>query len=345
MEKLSVIIPCYNDGKFLREELNSVLKQKYKNLEIICLNDCSIDDTLSILNDYSQLDNRIKIYSNDKNEGLIFTLNKLVQLSTCPILVRMNPDDVCEEKRIEVLYKTLVENNADLVSSDYSLIDENSDWVRKKGFTLLETDLGIKFTAIFNSPFPHPQSMIKRKILVEHIYDFNYKAAEDYKLWTDLLLLKNFKGKIVNQQLYRYRINPNGMSLSNNNLQVDNHIKISKRYLSNILNIKTDGIEFWKIAKKTYSYKNSIQDLNQQFFHIKKIKDIFISKFSPNNEEIQEIKSYTFQYLIFCYKKIFEATREEKLSTRNAIKVIFKSMLNNVNLISIKNVIWLIRNK
>ena len=256
----------------------------------------------------------------------------------------MDPDDICEEKRIEVLYKTLVENNADLVSSDYSLIDENSDWVRKKGFTLLETDLGIKFTAIFNSPFPHPQSMIKRKILVEHIYDCNYKAAEDYKLWTDLLLLKDFKGKIVNQQLYRYRINPNGMSLSNNNLQVDNHIKISKRYLSNILNIKTDGIEFWKIAKKTYSYKKSIQDLNQQFFHIKKIKDIFISKFSPNNEEIQEIKSYTFQYLIFCYKKIFEATREEKLSTRNAIKVIFKSMLNNVNLISIKNVIWLIRN-
>ena len=160
-----------------------------------------------------------------------------------------------------------------------------------------------------------------------------------------MLLLKDFKGKIVNQQLYRYRINPNGMSLSNNNLQVDNHIKISKRYLSNILNIKTEGIEFWKIAKKTYSYDKNIRDLNQQFFQIKKIKDIFISRFSPNNEEVQEIKSYTFQYLIFCYKRIFEATREEKLTTSNAIKVIFKSMLNNVNLVSINNIKWLIRNK
>ena len=78
MEKLSVIIPCYNVGKFLREGLNSVMKQTYKNLEIICLHDCSTDDTLSILNDYSQLDNRIKIYSNDKNKGLIFTLNLIM---------------------------------------------------------------------------------------------------------------------------------------------------------------------------------------------------------------------------------------------------------------------------
>jgi len=64
-----------------------------------------------------------------------------------------------------------------------------------------------------------------------------------------------------------------------------------------------------------------------------------------STEEVQEIKSYTFQYLIFCYKRIFEATREEKLTTSNAIKVIFKSMLNNVNLVSINNIKWLIRNK
>lgn len=60
------------------------------------------------------------------------------------------------------------------------LIDENSDWVRK-GFTLLETDLGIKFTAIFNSPFPHPQSMIKRKFWLNIFMILIIKPAEDYK--------------------------------------------------------------------------------------------------------------------------------------------------------------------
>ena len=85
INKISVIIPCYNVEKFIREGLDSIISQTYKNLEIICVNDCSTDNTLNILEEYSRADKRIKVFSNDKNEGLIFTLNKLVQLSTCPI--------------------------------------------------------------------------------------------------------------------------------------------------------------------------------------------------------------------------------------------------------------------
>lgn len=345
MEKLSVIIPCYNVENYIEEGLNSIINQTYSNLEIICLNDCSTDNTLFLLQKYADNDSRVKVYSNEKNEGLIYTLNKLVEIATCSILVRMDPDDVSEKNRIEILYNYFVDTNADLVSSNYSLIDNNSNYLKKKGFSLLETELGIKFTAIFNSPFPHPQSIIKREILIKNKYDYNYKAAEDYKLWIDLLCLKNFKGKILNKQLYRYRINSSGMSFSNKNLQVDNHIRIAKYYLSKILDINCEKIEFWEIAKKTYNYNQGINELYKQIYHIKNIKNHFIKKYSPNKNEILEINSYTFQYLLFCFKKIIEASNDNKISKKTAFKVIVKAVFDNINLVSINNLIWLIKNK
>lgn len=344
MEKLSVIIPCYNVENYIEEGLNSIINQTYNDLEILCLNDCSTDNTLNILKKYGNIDKRIKVYSNDKNEGLIFTLNKLVELANCPILVRMDPDDISESDRIEILYKKFTGYNADIISSDYSLIDENSIFIKKKGFTLLETELGIKYTAIFNSPFPHPQSMMKKDILIKNKYNHQYKAAEDYKLWTDLLLIEGFKGKILNKQLYRYRINPYGMSLSNNSLQIENHIKIAKLYLTNILGLNCEKIEFWKIAKKSYNYNDDFKELDKQLSFITDIKNLFIRKFVPNKIETFEIKNYTFQYLIFCYKNILEASIEKKISKKYAFQVILKSIFKNFNLISISNLKWLIKN-
>ena len=336
---VSVIIPCYNVSKFLREGLESVLNQSYKNLEIVCLNDCSTDDTLLILKEYAEKDKRIKVFSNEVNKGLIFTLNRLVTLASCEILVRMDPDDIAEKERISVLVRMLSETNADLVSSNYSWINEESKTIKKKGFDLLTTNLGIKYTAIFNSPFPHPQSVYKKKIFDNVNYDEAYKAAEDYKLWTTLLLSNDFKGIIVDKELYRYRINEGGMSISNVELQANNHIKIAKNYTEKLLNISTEGYFFWSIAKKTYNFKN-YDDLVLQLKLVEKLRKQFINQFNPSKEELQEINSYTFQYLIYLYKNILEIN----LSKRIAIKAIFRSVVNTLNLFNIKNIKWIVHN-
>ncbi|WP_312091016.1 glycosyltransferase family 2 protein [Chryseobacterium sp.] len=220
------------------------MRQTYRDLEIICLNDASTDKTLEILHDFAKKDPRIKVYSNEQNKGLIYTLNKLIDLASCDVLVRMDPDDVAEKDRILNLVEKMIEDDADLASSNYSWIDENSKLLKKKGFDLLTTQLGIKYTAIFNSSFPHPQSIFKKKIFQKGIYDQDYKAAEDYKLWTVLLFSENFKGVIVDKELYRYRINESGMSLSNASLQAQNHITIAKNYTANLLNISTQNFRF-----------------------------------------------------------------------------------------------------
>ena len=74
MAKISVIIPVYNVEKYLRECLDSVVNQTYKDIEIICINDGSIDNSLKILEEYSQNDNRIKIF-NQTNQGVSVARN------------------------------------------------------------------------------------------------------------------------------------------------------------------------------------------------------------------------------------------------------------------------------
>jgi len=205
----------------------------------------------------------------------------------------MDPDDVAEKDRILNLVEKMIEDDADLFSSNYSWIDENIKPLKKKGFDLLTTQLGIKYTAIFNSPFPHPQSIFKKKIFEKGIYDQDYKAAEDYKLWTVLLLSENFKGVIVDKELYRYRINESGMSLSNASLQAQNHITIAKNYTANLLNISTQNFRFLDIAKKVYRFED-FKDLNFQLKTVANLRKTFITKLKADKQEVIEIDSYEY---------------------------------------------------
>ena len=72
---VSIIMPSYNTGKFIKETINSVLNQTYNNWELIIVDDCSTDDTLSIANKYSSMDKRIHVIHNEVNKKLPASLN------------------------------------------------------------------------------------------------------------------------------------------------------------------------------------------------------------------------------------------------------------------------------
>ena len=79
---VSVIIPCYNASKYVEQAVRSVMEQTYQNLEIICCDDCSTDNTLEILEKLALEDSRITVVKNDSNLKIVKTLNKLIGLAT-----------------------------------------------------------------------------------------------------------------------------------------------------------------------------------------------------------------------------------------------------------------------
>ena len=112
---ISVILPAYNAEKFLREAIDSILGQTYKNFELIVLNDGSTDRTEDIILAYD--DPRIRYVKNEKNLKLIKTLNKGIDLAKGEYIARMDADDISLPRRFEIEVNYLQEHSdIDVVS-------------------------------------------------------------------------------------------------------------------------------------------------------------------------------------------------------------------------------------
>ena len=115
MPKVSVILPIYNVEKYLRKCLDSVINQTFKDIEIICVNDCSLDNSQSIILEYAKKDNRIKIINNEKNSGIGFSRNIGINESSGEYISFIDSDDFVSLDYIEILYSAAVKYDADIV--------------------------------------------------------------------------------------------------------------------------------------------------------------------------------------------------------------------------------------
>lgn len=111
--KVSVIIPCYNGEKYLKECLNSIVRQTLKDIEIICVNDGSTDTTQSIMEEYATKDNRIKIVKQE-NKGLGAARNAGFDIAQGQYISFIDSDDWVSENFLEDLYDTAISNNAEI---------------------------------------------------------------------------------------------------------------------------------------------------------------------------------------------------------------------------------------
>ena len=158
MPKISVIIPVFNTEKYLQRCLESVLNQTLSDIEIICINDCSADNSLGILREYSAKDKRVKIINFTRNQGAAAARNAGIKEAGGEYLGFIDSDDYIEPDFYENLYKKAVKTGADIIKgSDMKLcypdgkteIDEQNYKIRqnKLNFWCQYT------TAIFKTDF------------------------------------------------------------------------------------------------------------------------------------------------------------------------------------------------
>lgn len=114
MVLISIIVPVYNAGKYLKECIESLINQTYKDIEIICINDGSTDNSLNILEKYAQKDNRIKIYSQE-NKGESETRNLGLKLAKGKYIMALDADDKCSLDTIETSLKIAEKKQLDIV--------------------------------------------------------------------------------------------------------------------------------------------------------------------------------------------------------------------------------------
>ena len=111
--KISVIVPVYNGEEFLSQCLDSILAQTLQDIEILCVNDGSTDNSLKILKGYAKKDKRIQII-NQKNQGLSASRNNAMKIAKGEYLSFVDADDYINKQFLEELYNSAIKENADI---------------------------------------------------------------------------------------------------------------------------------------------------------------------------------------------------------------------------------------
>lgn len=243
MDKISIVVPCYNVEKQIKRCIDSIKKQTYKEFEVLLVDDGSKDKTKEIIKKEINDDKRFK-YFYKKNGGVSSARNYGIEKSTGNLLCFIDSDDYVEKDYLEELYKALIDNDADISMCSFLRVYENKTSYNeiKDGFNNL-----IKHPAPWNKLCK--ASLFKDNNLK---YPLN-KWYEDLELFTKVFMLSN-KISIVNKSLYNY---------------VENSSSIMHTYDDRIFQIYEiiDNIESFAKEKKLYNkYKSNIEFIN--VYHI-----------------------------------------------------------------------------
>ena len=200
---ISIIIPCYNAEKTIKRCLESVISQTYKNIEIVIINDGSIDKTDSIIKKYIN-DNRIKYY-NRSNHGIGKTRNFGIKEATGEYITFLDSDDYLPNDAIDNLYKLAQKNKLDLVVSDYYVDNKNIKSEKIKSFPI--TNIKNNPNLIFDINLA-PWNKLYKKELIENIkFEENLKY-EDAPFVIESIIKAKRIGKL-DKETYYYVVNPN----------------------------------------------------------------------------------------------------------------------------------------
>jgi glycosyltransferase involved in cell wall biosynthesis len=210
-------MPVYNAERYLAKAVESILEQTWTDFEFIIINDGSTDSSLQILQQFAEMDRRIRLISRE-NRGLVATLNEGIELARAPWVARMDADDIALTQRFEAQLHFLSHNPDHVVVGSWvETMNEQGQPISVIQSPTLHSEIDNKHLSGHTS-ICHPSAVIKRSALLRiHGYDPKMEGAEDLDVW---LQLAEF-GKLANvpSTLFRYRLHSSSISGSKQSLQ------------------------------------------------------------------------------------------------------------------------------
>lgn len=270
-EKITVLMANYNNVRYLKEAIESVKRQSFTNWELIILDDCSVDDSVALIESFLG-DSRIKLIKNKKNQGYIKALKHLISVSNTEILAILDSDDVLEPNAIYEI-NLAFENNSDcgFLYSQFVFCDEKLNII-KQGFSG-EYDQGKN--SIHKDYVNHIKAFKKSVYMETEGYQDDMLHAED----RDIILKFEEVTKFIfiDKVLYKYRVVDDSIIHNKKRSLISgiSHVKAKynaylRRKNSDIPNISrrqmsTEFLRSTLFHLKLHDFKNALQALQKAF--------------------------------------------------------------------------------
>ena len=236
--KVSVLLSTYNDEKYIKECVESVLNQSFSDFEFIIIDDGSTDGTYDVISKIH--DSRIKVFRKE-NTGIIDSVNFGISKCIGEYIARMDGDDVCHVDRLKCQLDFLTNN------LDYSICGSNTIYIDGAGRRIGKTKFPISNEAIkeymlFGSPISNPSVMVRREVLVDNAYSKEFPVAEDYELW--IRLRDKYKFFNIKKPLLFYRFHGHNISIERRTVMAGLVRNVYQRYFNDIVDEDMNPILF-----------------------------------------------------------------------------------------------------
>lgn len=314
---VSILMPVYNGEEFLKEAIDSILNQTYKNFEFIIINDGSTDSTEDIILSYN--DKRIRYFKNSTNIKLIATLNKGLTLCQGKYIARMDADDVALPQRLEkqVVY---FENHPEVgvLGSWVQILDLKNN----RTISFLQGNSNIRLKLFFNNYLHHPTVMLRNSVIQKHhLFYPKILHTEDYAFW--ILLAKYTKFDIYPEILLQYRIHNTNISILNQTTQ-KKHTSLIRLQQINALGIFPNQIEF-------SAYENFIENKSLTKNEFLLVLPLITSIISESKTDIRVLLYQNFKKKVIDFVN-FKGNLDCKIFLKYTGSIFNKSILLSIKL-------------
>lgn len=204
---VSIIMPNYNSSKYLPETIKSVIAQSYSAWELIIVDDCSTDESVSIIKKYCSIDRRIKFFINERNSGAAFSRNYALSQASGRWIAFLDSDDIWFSEKLAKQIKFMELNNFHFTYTNYNRIDENSNNLMK----VISGPKVITRRTMFRYNYIGCLTAIYDRNVVGIIHvDERLKSKNDYAMW--LQVCQKCNCYLLNDVLGSYRVRSNSIS-------------------------------------------------------------------------------------------------------------------------------------
>lgn len=230
MPKVTVLMSVHNGEKYLREAIESILNQTFKDFEFLIVNDGSTDSSKEIILSYD--DPRIVYVENETNIGLTKSLNKGLKLAKGEYIARMDADDWSYPKRLEVQNGFLDSNSEVVLAGSLSEIIEMDGSISFQHRSSNKEQLYYDLT--FSNIFAHSSVMFRKKTVADiGGYDESFSKSQDFDLW--YRLSRRWPIALIDKKLLRWRNSSENISNLHSEIQQEYAKNMYRRNIQKLL--------------------------------------------------------------------------------------------------------------
>lgn len=229
--RVTVLMPVHNGRRYLRQAIESILHQSFREFEFLIINDGSSDDSRAIILSYD--DPRICLIENPTNVGLTKSLNRGLAVARGSLIARQDADDISQSSRLEKQVEFLDNHpQVALLGTQVRTIDGWGRVVRGLPWPKAETELGIRWQLMFDSPLAHTSAMFRREVVWEELggYSEDFITSQDYELWSRVAVRHGIRN--LPDCLVDFRLHSNSVSTQ---YKCDHIQKVRNSLLSNAI--------------------------------------------------------------------------------------------------------------